>query len=357
MADDRTEIASDYGNINNPEHSANGLMWAMDNGIYSANYTARFRWVGDGKFEREATVTRGQWGISQDDAGRIFYNSNSDPLRYDAVPSAYLKRNPAFTASGANVRLSGAAGKLPIWPGRMTTGVNRGYKILNSEGKITSMTAASGPMVYRGALFPAEFRGDAFVPEPSANLIKRIRITEKDGVLTAENAYQGKEFMTSRDERFRPVNLFNGPDGALYVVDFYRGILQHRIYMTTFLRQQVEERKLDEGIGLGRIWRIVPDGAPKAKFNTGLARASIAELVTRLADPNGWVRDTAQRLLAGKREGSAAPTLRVAALDRKKPPVARLHALWALEGAGDSLDRATVVAALTVPASQCDHRS
>lgn len=344
VADERTEVVGDYGNINNPEHNANGLMWAMDNWIYSANYTARFRWRGDGTFAREATVTRGQWGITQDDAGRIYYNSNSDPLRFDAVPSAYLKRNPAFNAAGANHQLVPAT--LRIWPSRVTTGVNRGYRTLNAEGKITSMTAASGPVIYRGALFPAEFRGDAFVPEPSANLIKRIKLTDDGAAVTGANAYDGGEFMTSTDERFRPVNLYNGPDGALYVVDFYRGIIQHRIYMTTFLRKQVEERGLDRGVGLGRIWRIVPDGAPRAKFDSGLARAPVAELVAKLADANGWVRDTAQRLLVERRDPTSVPALHAMARAAAQPAVARLHALWALDGiGGDALDRPTLRAA------------
>jgi glucose/arabinose dehydrogenase/mono/diheme cytochrome c family protein len=344
VADEKTEIATDYGNTTNPEHNANGLMWSLDNWIYSANFTARFRWLGDGKFAREATITRGQWGITQDDVGRIYYNSNSDPLRVDAIASAYLKRNAAFPAAGANVQL--VPGSLPIWPSRVTPGVNRGYKTLNAEGKITSMTAASAPVVYRGALFPAEFRGDAFVPEPSANLIKRIKLTRNDGIVTGANAYQGTEFMTATDERFRPVSLYNGPDGALYVVDLYRGILQHRIYMTTFLRKQVEERGLDKGIHLGRIWRIVPDGAPKADFNLGLARASTEELVKKLDDANGWVRDTAQRLLVTKGDAAAIAPLRAAALDASRPALARLHALWTLEGIAGGLDVATLNRAL-----------
>ncbi len=346
IADEKTEIASDYGNTTNPEHNANGLMWAMDNWIYSANFTSRFHYEGNGKFTREPTVTRGQWGISQDDAGRIYYNSNSDPLRHDALPTAYLKRNPAFTAAGANVPI--VPSNLRIWPGRVTPGVNRGYKTLDEQGKITSMTAASGPVVYRGALFPAEFRGDAFVPEPSANLIKRIKITEKDGVRIGANAYEGTEFFTSTDERFRPVNLFNGPDGALYVVDLYRGILQHRKYVTSFLRQQIEERGLAKGIGLGRIWRIVPDGAPRANFkDVGLGRASAVALVEKLGDANGWVRDTAQRLLVERRDPTATPALRAAVLNAAKPAAARLHALWSLDGiGGGALDPATLLAAL-----------
>jgi glucose/arabinose dehydrogenase/mono/diheme cytochrome c family protein len=346
VADQKTEVAGDYGNITNPEHNANGLLWAMDNWIYSANYTARFRWLGEGKFSREPTVTRGQWGITQDDVGRLYYNSNSDPLRFDAVPSAYLKRNAAFPATGANVQL--VPGSLRIWPSRVTPGVNRGYKTLSPEGKLTSMTAASAPVVYRGTLFPAEFRGDAFVPEPSANLIKRIKLTEKNGALTGANAYEGTEFMTSTDERFRPVSLYNGPDGALYVVDFYRGIIQHRTYITSFLRKQIDERGLAEGRGFGRIWRIVPDGAPKANFkNVALARASTAELVDKLGDGNGWVRDTAQRLLVEKRDAAATAALRKTAQDASRPALARLHALWTLDGIGsEALDRATLTATL-----------
>ncbi len=342
VADDKKEIAADYGNTTNPEHNANGLLWALDNWIYSANHTTRFRYEGAGKFTREPTVTRGQWGITQDDTGRLYYNSNSDPLRFDAVPSAYLRRNPNVTATGTNIQLAPA--RLPLFPSRVTPGVNRGYQNLDKDGKLTSVTATCGPVIYRGALFPAEFRGDAFIAEPSANLIKRIRLTEKDGVLTGTNAYEGTEFLTSTDERFRPVNLFNGPDGALYVVDLYRGILQHKTYVTSFLRKQIEERGLADGIGLGRIWRIVPDNAPKAKFDAGLARATAAQLVEKLSDANGWVRDTAQRLLVEQRDPAAAPLLAGVARTARDP-LARLHALWTLDGLG-ALDKPTVLRGL-----------
>jgi len=208
-----------------------------------------------------------------------------------------------------------------------------------------AVTAACGPVVFRGAIFPAEFHGDGFIAEPAGNLIKRIRLAEKDGALLGANAYEGAEFMASTDERFRPVNLYNGPDGALYVVDFYRGIIQHRIYMTTFLRRQVDARGLAAGLHYGRIWRVAPDGAPRANFKPGLARASSAELVEKLRDPNGWVRDTAQRLLVERRDPAAFAALRLAAVDASSPALARLHALWTLDGAG-ALDRATVVVAL-----------
>jgi glucose/arabinose dehydrogenase/mono/diheme cytochrome c family protein len=342
-ADEKTEIASDFGNTTNPEHNANGLMWALDNWIYSANYTARFRYEGGGKFRREPTIMRGQWGITQDDLGRLYYNRNSDPLRVDLVPSAYARRNPSFTAGGSNVQL--VPGNLPVYPGRMTPGINRGYRTLDKEFKMQAVTAACGPVIYRGALFPPEFRGDAFIAEPAGNLVKRIKITaQDDGTLTAANAYPDSEFLTSTDERFRPVNLFNGPDGALYVVDMYRGVIQHRIYVTSFLRKQIEERGLDKGIGLGRIWRIVPDDAPQAKFELGLARASTAELIEKLGDPNGWTRDTAQRLLVEKNDPRGVAALKTFAFSASNA-IARMHALWTLDGL-QQIDRATALAAL-----------
>ena len=343
-ADTKISLASDYGNRSNPEHNANGLMWAMDNWLYNAKHNVRFRWLGDGKLARENTIPRGQWGITQDDTGRIFYNTNSDPLRVDAVPSAYLNRNPSFTgANGTNVSV--VSPRLRIWPGRVTPGVNRAYNSLSPEGKITAMTGAAGPAIYRGTLLGPEFLGNGFVPEVAGNLVKRIKISEQDGVPAGANAYEGTEFLTSTDERFRPVNIYNGPDGALYVVDMYRGIIQHRTFITSFLRKQIEERGLDQGINLGRIWRIVPDGAPKANYKLTLATASPVELTGKLADPNGWVRDTAQQLLVERRDPAASAALRQLAVDAAQPPLARVHALWTLEGS-DALDRGTIVAAL-----------
>jgi len=347
MADEKTEIASDYGAADNPEHTANGLFRAMDNWIYSANHNVRFRYRGAGRFDREFTLSRGQWGISQDDTGRLFHNSNSDPLRYDLVPSAYFTRNPGLTdPAGVNVQLVPA--NLRLWPLRVTPGVNRGYKSLDASGRITAVTAACGPLIYRGNLLP-DLHADAFVCEPSGNLIKRITLAPQGDRLAGRNAIEGSEFLASTDERFRPVNLADGPDGALYIVDMYRGIIQHRIYLTTYLRKQIEARGLAESLGLGRIYRVVPataDVTRPAPFN--LLKESSAELVARLDSPGGWWRDTAQRLLVERRDPAALPLLRKLALNLHAAALARLHALWTLEGV-DGLDRPTLLAALGDP--------
>ena len=346
VADTQVEIANDYGGPGNVEHLPNGLMWGLDNWIYSANHTVRFKYEGDGKFSRENTITRGQWGITQDDVGRLFHNSNSDPLRFDALPAPYLKRNPAFTADGANVQLVPA--DLKVWPGRITTGINRGYKTLDSEGKLYAVTAANGPVVYRGALFPKEFYGDAFLSEPTGHLLKRIKLTEKGGAVVGANAYEGKEFMTSTDERFRPVNLFNGPDGALWIVDMYRGVIQDRLYVTSYLRKEILERKLEQPIDCGRIWRVVPDGAPRLNLNLTLAKAPPLEWVKALSDLNGWTRDMAQRLLVERRVAATNPAVATALRElatKGQNPLGRLHALWTLDGSR-ALDAATTLAAL-----------
>ena len=345
VADQKKEVAKDYGDQRNPEHNSNGLMLAMDNWIYSANHTTRFRNVG-GDWQRQPTVFRGQWGISQDNYGRLVYNSNSDQFRIDLVPSAYLFRNPNYrTPIGINVD--------PIknqmtWPIRVTPAVNRVYQygMLRPDEKLAEFTAACGPVIYRGDNFPPEFQGNAFVCEPSANLVKRNILTETNGVVTGRQAYDHSEFLASTDERFRPVNAYNGPDGALYLVDMYHGIIQHRVYLTSYLRKQSLSRHLEQPTGLGRIYRIIRDGTnPSAKPH--MAKASVGELVQALSHPNGWRRDTAQRLLIERANPAAAALVKQVALHGDSA-FGRLQALWTLEGL-DELDAKTVVAAMADP--------
>ncbi len=346
IADEKTEVASDYGSAENPEHTANGLLWAMDNWIYSANHAERYRYLGDGKFAHESTFSRGQWGITQDNVGRLFHNNNSDPIRYDAAPAEYFARNSALTDPAApNAQLVPA--DLRIWPLRVTPGVNRGYKSLDSTGRITAVTAACGPLVYRGTLLP-DLRNDVFVCEPSGNLIKRIKLEPNIDRLVGKNVYEGTEFIASTDERFRPVNLANGPDGGLYIVDMYHGIIQHRIYLTTYLRHQIESRGLADGAGMGRIYRVVPEGGGAAPAPFDLSKETSAQLAARLESHNGWFRDTAQRLLVERKDAASFAPLRQLALNLKAPAYSRIHALWTLEGA-NGLDRDTIVAALNDP--------
>ena len=329
------------GKAMNPEHTANSPTWMLDNWIYSANVGTRFRRMDD-EWKKSPTATRGQWGLTQDDYGRMYHNSNSDHLRADYLPFEYLVRNPFYRGASLSIQpLKDQA----VWPSRVNPGVNRGYqeKQLRPDGTLATYTAACGPGIYRGDNFPPAYRGAAFVCEPSGNLVRCDLLTEKDGFVTGRNAQDKTEFLTSTDEIFRPVNAYTGPDGALYLADIYHGILQHRVFLTSYLRQQAESRGLDKVVRHGRIWRIVHDGKPRGPMPQ-LGKATAAELVTALSHENGWWRDTAQRLLVERTPGDAIPLLKTAATAAKNP-LGRLHALWTLDGMGQ-LDAATLSAAL-----------
>ncbi len=340
--DEKTLVEGKYGGRGNPEHTANGLLPAIDNWIYSADTGMRFRRI-DGKWVRSDTRSRGQWGLTQDDIGRLFFNHNSVLLRGDHIPCysplAFSKR-----AGDTNVDLTRSQA---VWPIRPNTGVNRGYRggTLRPDGTLSSCTAACAPVIYRGDALPADCRGNAFVCEPAGNLVTRILLTEEGGKVVATPAYAKSEFLASTDERFRPVNLATGPDGALYIVDLYRGILQHKNFVTTFLRQQILDRGLDKHIGLGRIYRVTSEGKATPK-PPALTKETSAALVKRLSHPNGWVRDAAQRLLVERKDLPVAGELRM--LVSAKDPIPALHALWTLEGLRQ-VDAALLAAAEKAP--------
>jgi mono/diheme cytochrome c family protein/glucose/arabinose dehydrogenase len=347
VCDEKTLLASDYGSQKNPEHTANGLLWGLDNWIYNANHTNRLRRV-EGKWIQEATATisgRGQWGISQDDFGRLVFNSNSDYLRGDLVPPELLFRNPNLASPfGANVQFDKSQETFPIRP---NPGVNRGYQKgqLRANGTLASYTAACGPVIYRGDQFDPSFYGCAFVCEPAGNFVRCSRLTESNGIIAATNAFPQSEFLASHEERFRPVNLYNGPDGALYVVDLHRGVLQHRVYVTTYLRKQYLSRGLEGPVDFGRIYRIVQEGRPRRKIEP--TRAQTPELVNDLTKPNGWTRETAQRLLVERGDAAAVEPLRALARSDRNA-TAPIHALWTLHAMG-KLDSQTIVAAFASP--------
>jgi len=352
--DTKEVVATDYGvrvdpkrpHLANPERAPNHLLWAFDNWIYSAAYTRKFRYV-NGTWETGSTSFRGQWGLSQDDFGRLYHGSNSDHLRVDVIFSDYLRRNPNIPQlAGTNV--NGADNQL-VWPARVTPGINRGYRAeMLREGRLKEFTAACGFWIYRGDLIP-EFYGNLFVAEPAAHFVRRSILSNDKGTVRGHNAYDQQEFIASTDERFRPVSFATGPDGALYVVDLYRGVLQHRISLTSYLRKQSEDRGLVDPQNLGRIYRVVPTDKPVPRA-TQLAPLTTAEWVGRLSHPNGWWRETAQRILVERRDPAVIPAIRAVARSGAQP-LGRMHALWTLDGMA-ALDRETVSIALGHPADE-----
>ncbi|MEP3210576.1 MAG: c-type cytochrome [Maribacter sp.] len=327
-ADTKVLIDSLYGGLGVPEHSANGLLRGMDNWFYNAKSKYRYKMV-DGKWIKDETEFRGQWGICHDDAGRLFYNYNWSQLHVDLVPpNALLKNKNHKPSSGTD---HGLILDRRVYPIRSNTAINRGYVpgTLDENGSILEFASACGPLINRGHALPPGYYGDAFVCEPTANLIKQNEIIAAGFMLRAENTYKNKEFLASTDERFRPISLASGPDGALYVVDMYKGIIQHAPYMTEYLREETLKRGLDQPIHMGRIWRITSKKDTTDRLQD-LSEMNVSQLVAQLYNTNGWTRDTAQRLLIEKNDLSVISQL-VAVLNGNNA-LAKLHALWVLEG-------------------------
>ncbi len=323
-ADVKDVVATDFGTLGGqPEHMANTPVWAMDNAIWSAGYSTRFK-LRSGVWQKDTGLGRGQWGLCQDDFGRLYFNYNSDMLRADLLPTEAFTRNPLLrNATSINAKL---AADQTLYPSHPTPGVNRGYdpKSLRADGTLSKPTGTCGALIYRGDAFPAAYRGNAFVPEPCANLVKRFTMREKDGIVKATNTAKTTEFLTSTDERFRPVQAANGPDGALYLVDMYRGIIQHQSFLTHYLIANIEARKLETPFNQGRIWRIVPDSKERPQ------PVKVSKDVNLLTHANGWVRDTAQRLLVESGDAATVPALKE--MLSNESALARLHALWTLDG-------------------------
>jgi glucose/arabinose dehydrogenase len=362
--DTKERVTGDYGRLDgDPQNNANGFHWALDNRIYTAGETDIHLRLKNGAFEVHKTLRRGEWGVAEDDAGRIYRNTNESALHVDLVPTAYFARNPNLLRTrGSYERLATNNEELnTIWPVRPNPGTNRAYQtgIDRADGTLARFTAVCAPLVYRGDRLPADLYGNVFVAEPAANLVSRILLSDSGRTIEARKAYDRGEFLASTDERFRPVYLSSAPDGTLYVVDMYRGILEHRISMTIYLRDYNIARKLEQPTGFGRIYRVVHD-TTRRDTSQALSTTSPAALVTALSHPNGWWRDTAQRLLVERgslprESGGSAPAsangvrLVVPALvdlaERGKDPRTRLRALWTLDGI-DAIEPATVTKAL-----------
>jgi hypothetical protein len=190
-------------------------------------------------------------------------------------------------------------------------------------------TSACAPTLYLADHFPAAYRGNHFSCEPAQNLLHRCLLEPQGAGFTVRRAEEGREFLTSRDPWFRPVNLAVGPEGALYVVDMYREIIEDYSAIPRYLQQQYLE-SLRNGHDRGRIWRIF-HGEEAPALDANLSAASTEQLLAELAGPNVWRRLTAQRLLVEHAERRAIPALE--RLVRSGPtPQARLHALYALDG-------------------------
>ncbi|RNI33502.1 dehydrogenase [Hanamia caeni] len=323
-------VDSDYAKGGNTEHQPNGLLRGLDNWIYNAKSANRYRRVGKNKWLKEHTHFRGQWGISQDEFGRLYYNNNSFNLLGDYFSPSLGANNPhQARVAGFDEGIVSDNSVFPIHP---TPGVNRGYlkDVLDDSLRLINFTAACAPLVFNSPAFGKEYYNNVFVAEPAGNLIKRDVLTFHPDSTTGKEAYHDKEFLASDDERFRPVNLYVGPDGALYVLDMYRGIIQHKTYLTPYLASEAIARGLETPLNCGRIYKVTKKG-------TSLTTPSFNEnndsLLSYLNSSNQWLRETAHNYIFDKQLKNLASSLRKM-LKTDTNLIGKINAMWALEGLG-----------------------
>lgn len=317
----------------NLEHQPSGLIWGLDNWLYMAVNNYRLRQRGTNIVSEPTGDNRGQWGLTQDDFGRTFFVNAG----YEAGPVCF--QTPViYAARDAEGEFAGDY--MSVWPLVGTADYQGGLvRVRPTDKTLNHFTGVCGQEVYRGDRLPADLRGDLLFAEPVGRLIRRSKVTIDEGFTILSNPYESEhsEFIRSTDPNFRPVNLITAPDGTLYIVDMYRGVIQESAWVGpgSYLRGKVQELQLDKNIGRGRIWRLVHDG-----FQPGpqphMLDEKPAQLVPHLENPNGWWRLTAQKLLVLRGDKSVVPALlKMARTDAE--PLARIHALWTLEGL-DSLN-------------------
>ncbi len=358
-----------WSRINNPR-------WGVDNWIYAANGinsggtirgprlaepvrlpATSFRFKSDGSALEPASGSSGGFGLAIDDWGDRFMVQNQQHVLYVLpLEHRYLARNPFYAAPATlqNICSYGHPARVyPISqpdPWRLARSRDPAWVQFYGVAEATAngfFTAASGQTIYQGEQFPPEFRGNHFSVDNAQNLIHRCLLVPQGTGYIARRPQENEqtEFLRTTEQWFRPVNLMTGPDGALYIVDMYRAIIEDYSAIPRYLQQMYIE-SLVAGADRGRIWRVVaerPKGPAAAlgkesplagpRWPNDLTRCSAAELAAQLDHPNVWRRKTAQRLLVERDERGIAPVLAETVL-RGQTPQGRLHALYALEGLG-----------------------
>jgi putative membrane-bound dehydrogenase-like protein len=292
--------------------------------------------------EFQAVDGRSQFGQSIDDFGRRFGVFNRVQVQHFVLPSHYVARNPSLNFGEVlencpellpNPLMRGGGGAARIYP------ISSHFTTADSHAG--TFTAACAIHIYRSDGLPAEYRGHAFSCDPTGNLVHHDRLEPNGATFAAKRVRDHAEFVRSRDNWFRPCFLATDPDGALYLADMYRKVIEHPEYLPEEVRKRTD---FDSGKGLGRIWKVESGNRKSPMGNLKLAEADASELVGELDSPKAWRRETAFRLLLERGDKMVAPGLKKG-FGRHGSPAGdslRLH-LLALLG---SLDDDTIAAGL-----------
>ena len=291
----------------------------------------------------EAVAGGARFGHGMDDWGNRFLCNIRNPAQHVVFDGTLIGRNPLLPVPNPVYDARESGDQLPVmrispvepWRDlRARRWVAENHAVPRSElvgGGV--FTSAAGITIYRGAAYPEEYRGQAFVAEVANNLVQRQTVRPDGVTFKVETADRDAEFIASTDLWFRAVNFINAPDGTLHVVDMYRETIEHPWSIPDDIRLKLD---LEKGRERGRLYRLAPPGF-RAPSPPRLGAASIRELVATLGNPNSWWRETAQRLLFERNSAEAVAPL-VALLEGSAAELARLHALWTLDGLGALTD-------------------
>jgi putative membrane-bound dehydrogenase-like protein len=331
----------------NQQHRVNSLAWGLDNWIYCANGDSggRIRSLKTGKVvnisgrdlrirpdtgEHDAQTGMTQYGRSRDDWGSWFGNNNSNPFWHFVLADHYVRRNPHLAPPDLRVSVPAVPGTAPVFPRSRT------LPRFNDPHTANRFTSACSPIVYRDELFGPAFTNNTFVSEPVHNLVHREIMAPLGVTFRSQRAVDERtsEFLASTDNWFRPTMIQTGPDGALWVADMYRAVIEHPQWIPLSWQKKLDLRA---GHDKGRIYRIYPVGA-KPRAIPRLDKLDTAGLVAALDSPSGWQRDMAHQMLLWRGDRlrklpGAVPLLTKLARESKRP-LARLHALCVLDGLG-----------------------
>ncbi|HEX6924132.1 MAG TPA: c-type cytochrome [Longimicrobiaceae bacterium] len=328
-ADKRELFTRDFGRAGNVEHQQAFLTWGMDNWMYSTYNAFRIRWTPDGVIREPTGPNGAQWGVTQDNEGKIWFQGGASGLPSQfQFPVVYGRfQVPDQLAPGFEEPF-GLAGVGDFQPGPDAS---------RPDGTLNRVTGSAGNDVFRGDRLPEELIGDYFYGEPVARIVRRVHPVVTEGITQLHNVYQAErsEFIRSTDPLFRPVDIATAPDGTLYIVDMYRGIIQEGNWTPpgSHLRNKIEQYGMDSVTSRGRIWRLTYEGMERDRRRPRMLEETPAELVRHLEDRNGWWRDMAQQLLVLSQDRSVVLELRRMA-QKSKSRYGRYHALWTLEGLG-----------------------
>ncbi len=317
----------------NMEHQPSGLIWSMDNWAYTTYTPERYKMGLEKLITTEPTASnQGQWGLTQDNYGKPWYvNAGGEigPVNYQH-PIVY-----GMSRHFMNQEEPGFRDVFPICPQPDVQGGPKRLKPFEGSevGVLNHFTATCGQDFFRGDRLPKDLQGDLLFAEPVGRLIRRTKVDVNDGVTFLSNANKKSEFIRSTDPNFRPVNMVTAPDGTLYIVDMYRGIIQEGNWTKpgSYLRSVIDKYGYDKNIQHGRIYRLVHEDFQRGP-KPNMIGASSEELVKHLSHPNGWWRDTAQRILVLRSDKTVASKLESLSTDSNH--LTRIHALWTLEGIG-----------------------